>query len=339
MKGKDLATEHGATSERSEAETLHLSGGNHFDDLRIDIDRAHARQDDEIRDLGKAANRARSIARVLKNRWRFALDWRLQRRNLLHPLIQCGLRHAWFDEFAAYWSGVLRGRPLQVTDFFLLLHDYRKRAQMTGALSWEGPAQHVANWQDTAQLYLTFHYVRKYALAPIRAPGLGALLFPGARALEYGCALAPMYRTYRRYFDHIDMAWVLADLPNFPFHYAKRSYAKDAAIERFLTIRPENFADPLAAVPGQFDLIIAQEILEHVDDPVRVVGQLIDRLSVRGRIVFDFAATNGQGLDTPTAAAKRREALEILARRLAIVKGRFAVTDSGIGNCVGRLAR
>ena len=55
--------------------------------------------------------------------------------------------------------------------------------------------------------------------------------------------MAPYYYCYRRYYSHLDCT-VLADIPNFPFHYAKYLYGRDGDIE-FATIGSSEFYDPL----------------------------------------------------------------------------------------------
>jgi 2-polyprenyl-3-methyl-5-hydroxy-6-metoxy-1,4-benzoquinol methylase len=140
------------------------------------------------------------------------------------------------------------------------------------------------------------------------------------RILEYGCGIAPMYRTWRRFFAHIPTRWVLADIPGFPFHYARQVHGADAGV-RFVTITPERFADPLQGVEGQFDLIILQEVFEHLDEPLRLAGYLVDRLAPRGLLHFDYIESDATGLDTPAGLEQRRETLKYLKSRLEIVEG------------------
>lgn len=320
---------------RYSPEDFHLAGGNFYDDLRFDIAKAHEHIDSQTlpaRSPMQVGSKSRNVVKL-------ALDRKLQGRELVYPLVASGIRRDWFDEFHGYWTKSLSGRPLQIADFFCLLHDYRKRQQFTHQLDWGDAATHVRNWQDPAQLYSTLHYVRKCAIQPVRLPGLGKLLFPDARVLEYGCSLAPMYRTYRSYFSHIPCRWILADIANFPFHFTKSAYGNDVWIERFLTIRPERFTEPLAGVDGAFDLIVVQEVLEHVDDPAAVIALLIDRLSPQGHIIFDFTASQGTGLDRPSALAGRLDALRLIEAKLSIVKGRFSVSSQGIATCIARLKR
>ncbi len=156
------------------------------------------------------------------------------------------------------------------------------------------------------------------------------------RACAGSCGLAPMYRTYRSYLNHVPCNWLLADLPNFPFHYAKYTYHKDRCIEGFVTIDAERFRDPLRDVQGSFDFIVMQEVFEHLDDPVFVASYLIDRLKDGGCFLFDYIKSEGRGLDTPVALAKRIDALKVLDDRLTMIEGHFAISDKDISRCVGR---
>lgn len=312
----------------------HLPGGNYFDDVRLDIGPSFAtlKAWQATRTKEKPPHRS-----ALLDRLSYYRDLTLQITRWCEILQTAGVLRGWFAEFADYWSKVVGGRPVTIFEFLLLLHDYRKRNQMTGQIEWSTPDQHVANWQNPAQLYYIFHFVRKYSLSPVRLTELKQLLKPGARVLEYGCSLAPAFRDYRAHHRYLACRWVLADIPNFPFHYAMYSYGADADVEAFALIEPDKFRAPLADVPGGFDLIIAQEVLEHLDDPLFVVGYLLGRLNPGGRILFDYIRSDGAGLDTPRALELRRATLQLLSERLVIESGRFEVGDGDIGQCVGRL--
>lgn len=312
---------------------VHLPGGNLLDDVRIDIDASFAPLMAWNATRPKSAPPRRS---ALRDRVRHFSSRALERFNLGEFVVGTGLSRAWFEEFLSYWFKVLRGRPITVQDFMLLLYDYRKRIQHAGAMQWDTSAQHVANWQDPAQLFYVFHFCRKAAINPIRIANLDRLLKPGARALEYGCSLAPVFRDYRRHYRHLACRWVLADIPNFPFHYAMYSYAADADVEAMPLITPDRFRDPLAGIEGGFDLIVVQEVFEHLDDPLFVADYLIERLNPGGRLVFDYVRSDGEGLDTPYARDKRQDALKLLSERLVIEQGRFAIDGADVGQCIGR---
>jgi len=136
-------------------------------------------------------------------------------------LVINGIKKEWFNDFNSYWINVINSRPLQVLDFFLLLHDYRKRQQYTESLSWTDSNQHVINWQNPNQIYAIFHNIRKLAISPIVGYKLWSLVGKNSNILEYGCSCAPYYNCYNKFFSYLNCNWILADIPNFPFHYSK----------------------------------------------------------------------------------------------------------------------
>lgn len=317
----------------TDCRAVHLPGGNYLENVLIDIAKSHEIMDRFVENSHtKISIKRNRIANYIS----FVSDALLQVTNKREALINNRLISSWFIEFLDYWHNVINGRPLEVMDFLMLFHDYRKKAGHTDTLDWSNANIHIQNWQNTNQIFGTLQYCRKCALRPIRYARLSKYLRRNARVLEYGCGLAPMYRTYRSYLNHVPCNWLLADIPNFPFHYAKYTYHKDRCIEGFVTIDAELFRDPLRGVRGSFDLIIIQEVFEHLDDPVFVASYLIDRLKAGGYFLFDYIKSEGSGLDTPVALARRIEALKILDGRLTMVEGHFAVSDKDISRCVGR---
>ena len=53
-----------------------------------------------------------------------------------------------------------------MNDFFLLLHEYRKKVQETSKLEWGDDDKHLDIWQDPNRLYITIHNVRRLSLNP-----------------------------------------------------------------------------------------------------------------------------------------------------------------------------
>jgi SAM-dependent methyltransferase len=313
------------------ARALHFEGGNYFDDMRVDIARSHECLDRLERfPISIARSRLRNVAALYLT----ALAIRLRVHEFL---ITSGIRRGWLDQFYRYWSENLGGRPFWNTvDFFLQTHEYRKRQQYTHA-TWDGPAQHVAHWQQPGELYATFHHVRKAATRPIVARAFWKRVTPGMRILEYGCSPAPFYHCYREFYSHLRCRWVLADLPNYPFHYARYLYRNDAEVD-FVVITAERFSDPLAGA-GEFDAIVITTVLEHVDDPVFVVEYLLDRLKPGGLLVFDYIKSEALGRDHPRALAEREACLYRILARASVVHGSVADLTGSIGLCIAEKHR
>lgn len=306
---------------------VHLEGGNYFDDMRIDIARSHERLDDLPR-RGVRERRSR-----LANAVRRGLVMAAIRLRVHEFLILNGIRRRWLDEFERYWSEVLGGRPFwNSIEFFLLTHDYRKRQQQTGALAWAGPEQHVAHWQNPSQLYATFHQVRKLATRPIVSRPLWRRLSADMRILELGCSLAPYYNCYREYYSHVPCQWLLADLANYPFHYARYRYRDDPGLT-FHVITPNKFTDPLPDVEA-FDVIILTAVLEHADDPVFLADYVLDRLKPGGLFVFDYIKSDARGLDHPHALASREACLMRILARTTLLYGSASNIAESIGTCI-----
>ena len=288
----------------------HLPGGNLFDDMRVDLAAAYAAQ-------GERPAERRSVRRGrLRNAVAYGVLAAESRLGLHEALVGSGVRRAWFDEFAGYW-GSLQGRPLTVMDFHALRFAYRTRAQHTAAFDWQSPEAHLGNWTGPENLAATFMLAYTAALAPVRSALLHRLLPKGGRVLEYGCSLAPMYRTWRQFHSHVPCEWTLADIPTFPFHYARHAYAHDAEAS-FVTITEERWDDPLRDA-GTFDLIIVQEVFEHLHAPRRMAEYLLDRLNPGGLFTFDYIRKDDAlGHDTPAGLGERLETLEYLSRELDI---------------------
>lgn len=295
--------------------------------MRIDIERSHQRIDSLIVEK-------KSIKKsMLLNKISYVCSALIQKSQMQDIFTFSGISRSWFNDFLDYWKNILGGRPLSKMDFFMLLHDYRKSQQQTKELNWDTPSSHLLNWQDPNQLYLTFAYTRSSAFFPILGRPFWKSLAKNAEVLEYGCSLAPYYNCYRKYFSNMVCAWTLADIANFPFHYAKYLYRKDKEAS-FYTIRPDNFKDPLKS-KKMYDAIILTTVLEHLDDPAYISEYLLDRLKKNGLFVFDFIISEGKGLDTPFALSARQSCLNLIKSKIKIIFGKIE-PNKDVGLVVGR---
>jgi 2-polyprenyl-3-methyl-5-hydroxy-6-metoxy-1,4-benzoquinol methylase len=99
----------------------------------------------------------------------------------------------------------------------------------------------------------------------------------------------------------------LADIPNFPFHYAKYLYRNDLKLD-FLTIFSKDFSDPLHS-DEKFDVVILTTVLEHLDDPL-------------------FVSNHPGGL------IMRQECLKNILQRTRIVHGNAEDINKSVGLCI-----
>ncbi|HWH06805.1 MAG TPA: hypothetical protein VNT23_10285 [Gaiellaceae bacterium] len=239
---------------------VHLTGGNRFDQIRLDIPASFAVQDEWLSHVDKIDVRRAALVGARRAVWH-----RVSRRaRLREVLVTTGLERMWFDEFEDYWLHVLDGRPISINDFHQLRFVYRTRAQHSQQLDWSTPEQHLANWQAPENISATFAFVHRAAIEPMRDRALLNRLSSKMRVLEYGCSIAPLYRMWRHFASHRDVEWVLADIPNYPFHYARHVYGRDRSAS-FCTVVP-GASDSVPA--ERFDLIAVQEVFEHLDRPL-----------------------------------------------------------------------
>ncbi|MBU1567478.1 MAG: methyltransferase type 12 [Proteobacteria bacterium] len=306
-------------------------GGNRLDDIRINLPASYKIQDKWLADQKK-----KSICRSFMYNCQTRLFFSgLKRLGLFDTMVMTGVLHGWFDAFSNYWTQCLGGRPITVTDFHLLSYDYRKRFHANSKKNWESSAQHVANYQTPDNLFLTFSFAAREAVNPIRNHQLLSLLRPGLKILEFGCSLAPMYGTWRQFSSHKKCYWVLADIASFPFHYARHKYANDFEVNTCL-ITEDLFDDPLKNVESKFDIIIIQEVFEHLHKPLHIAKYLCNRLNKNGLLFFDYVKSDAQGLDTLAGLEERSATLEFLYSTLTPVCGSWQSIQDSLGICIGR---
>lgn len=308
---------HSAKLMMSNARAIHLGGGNFYDDIRIDIAASHRRLDEGADE--RQSGPAPGVSTRLAGRLRYLGDALLQRANALEALSITGIRRGWFRDFQDYWANCLGGRPIQPVDFYLLYHEYRKKQQLPDRLAWGSAQQHIQNWQNPVHLFAVFCYARLQAVSPVVPMHVWRFIPRAGHCLEYGCSLAPFYYAAKTYRLLPEGKWALADIPGFAFHYAKYRYRRDPV--DFLTIR--DFSDPLAG-KGPFDTVFLTTVLEHVDDPVHLMGYLFGKMKRGGILVFDYIKSDGSGLDTPSSLEKREECLKLIARETKLLSGAYA---------------
>lgn len=309
---------------------LHLPGGNHFDDMRLDISRSIDRQDIWLTQISKrTCKRSRLISFL--DRWSFLA---LQYANVWEAAVSTGICDEWLKTFQDYWAECLQGRPLGAMDFHNLHFNYRCKFQSMEKNDWSSAEQHVLNWQRPANLFLTFQLALRTATNPIRNYDFLSRVKSGMRILEYGCASAPMYTTWRRFASHIPCQWTLADIPGFPFHYARHIYGPDKEAH-FVTIKPERFHNTLEG-EGKFDIIILQEVLEHLDHPRQVIEILTEALKPGGLLFVDYVKSDALHLDSAGGLSERMDVLHFLHEHYEWMRGKFEISERSLPQVIGK---
>ena len=310
---------------------VHLAGGNYFSDIKLDIAKSIELQEEWLRTGPKKSVRKKA----LRDYFCLGTYLSLSKLRLWDPAVNCGLIHGWFDEFRDYWSRSIDGRPITLMDFHGLRFLFRTRFAQLTEFEWDDTTKHLKNWQLPINIHAVLFFVFRAALEPLRCGTMLKLLMPGMRVLEFGCSIAPMYRTWRTFWSHVATEWVLADIPNFPFHYARHVYGGDKEAS-FCLITEELFDEPLKNVAGKFDMIIVQDVFEHLHKPRQMAEYLLDRMNPNGLLHFNYVRSDAKGHDTPAGLHERIPTLQFLSEKLDIIFGEFAVADRSLGTCIGR---
>jgi SAM-dependent methyltransferase len=256
-------------------------------------------------------------------RLRLYLLGALVKIGLHRRLVLANVRLDWFHEFQTYWVGELGNRPLQLHDFFFLSGVYRQRLQTIHFESLEDPAlasddKQLEAWRDPRIVHHLFAHTYRAALSPLRVHRYVRYLPRRGRAAEYGCGTAPLLTALARWYRHLDLQLVGADIPHLLFHYARWKF-RHTPFVRIVPITP-NDDRPL---PGRYDTIFCLEVFEHMPRPLPVLEHFRDVLKPGGHLVFDYIRSEGTGLDTATALRDRLPALDYLRRHFDVVEGRM----------------
>lgn len=251
-------------------------------------------------------------------------------------LVYGNLRLDWFQEFQDYWMGELGNRPIHPHDFYFLSGVYRQRAQTLYFEHLEHPDlasddKHLDAWRDSRMVSYLFLHAYRLALSPLRVHPFTRWVPRGGRVAEYGCGAAPIVTSLARYYRHLDLRLVGADIPHLLFHYARWKFRAD----RFVTMVPIQPNDD-APLPGEYDTIFCLETFEHLPRPIAAAEHLHRALRPGGCLVFDYVRSDGTGLDTAAALRDRIPALEFILKRFDIVQGRVTTDGDHVEPAVAR---
>jgi len=260
----------------------------------------------------------------------------LVKTGLHRRLVYANLRLGWFREFQDYWVGELGNRPIHLHDFYFLSGAYRQRAQTLYFEHLERPElasddTHIDAWRDSRVVSYLFLHAYRLALSPLRVHPFTTYVPRGGRVAEYGCGIAPVVTALARYYRHLDLQLVGADIPHLLFHYARWKFRADRFVA-MVPIRPNDDA-PL---PGEFDTIFCLETFEHLPRPIAVAQHFHRALKPGGYLVFDYIRSNGRGLDTASALRDRASTLEFILKHFDIVQGRVTTDCAFVMPAVAR---
>lgn len=251
-------------------------------------------------------------------------------------LVYANLRLDWFREFQAYWSLELGYRPLHPHDFYFLAGVYRQRLQTIdfphlGDPESASDALHLESWRDPRTVSYLFAHTYRLALSPLRAHPFIPYVPRGGRVAEYGCGVAPIATSLARYYRHLNLRIVCADLPHLLLHYTRWKF-RDTPFVTVVPIRPEEDA-PLT---GEFDTIFCLEVLEHLPRPIAALRHFHRVLKRGGHLVFDYIRSEGTGFDTAAALRDRLPALELILAHFDVVSGEVPLDGRHVGTTVVR---
>jgi SAM-dependent methyltransferase len=294
---------------------------NRYDDFRPDVPRLLEEQDARLPAKPPGARSGHGLGPLgrLASRLRLGALGLLVLSGWHRALMYSNLRLDWFEEFQRYWVEELGNRPLHPHDFYYLYGVYRQRLQsMEPDLASD--ASQLASWRDHRIVYYLFSHTYRQALSPLRVQRFARFLPRQGRVAEYGCGTAPITTALARYYCHLDLELVVADIPHVLFHFVRWRF-RDTPYVTTLPIRP----DDDATLPGRYDAIFCLETLEHLPRPLAALGHFHTVLRPGGMLIFDYIRSEATGLDTPAALRDREPALRFIADRFEPVEGRIAL--------------
>jgi SAM-dependent methyltransferase len=260
----------------------------------------------------------------------------LVKTGLHKRLVYANLRLDWFHEFQEYWLRELGNRPIQLHDFYFLTGVYRQRMQTIHFESLQDERlasddRHLDAWRDPRLVYYLFAHTYRQALSPLRVHPYVRYVPRGGRVAEYGCGAAPIVAALARWYRHLDLRLVAADIPHLLFHYARWRFRACPYVTA-VAIQPNDDA-PL---PGTYDTIFCLETLEHLPRPLKTLDHFHRVLKPGGHLVFDYIRSEALGLDTSAALRDRIPALEFVLDRFEVVRGHVTTDGAHIEPSVVR---
>jgi 2-polyprenyl-3-methyl-5-hydroxy-6-metoxy-1,4-benzoquinol methylase len=249
----------------------------------------------------------------------------LKKIGLFSKLAEAGFLRRWFNEFNFYWQKELGGRPLKFQDFFYLHSLYRSRYQNLKLEDETNPNQFLNDWQKPENIYQTFSCAYQYGINPFSYFPFKKYLKKEMSILEYGCGFAPISASLFHY-EPNKFNLTIADIPNFPFHYAK--WKLKPFNVKTININPNNL--PLLE---KYDVIFLIAVLEHLPNPLEIIKYLTNHLNKNGFFIFDYIKSEAEGFDTNQSLAERDKVLNFIKENFSIIEGKINL-EKNIKNTV-----
>jgi len=308
---------------------------NQFDNLKVDINKIY--RDFPITPKSNTLNTFPPFARTRLHKLYRSRFIPSAHRIFLHRLMrQIGIDLSWFQEFSAYWSQVLRGRPLWgVQDFYFLRNLYRVKFSANQVPDTEDVATHLEAWQRPEVIYQLFHQVYKEATRDEFA--VLDLLFKyrknARKILEFGCATAPIATSlFEFYLSARRMDIYISDIKTLAFHYAAYKFRQSLNVTPVLLLPENNF---LPVSPEPLDAIFCMAVFEHLNQPLEAIKSFHELLVSGGLLILDYIKGDGAGLDTEQGVLQRDLVLDYALQNFEVLLGNLS-HDKSMGTTVLR---
>lgn len=255
--------------------------------------------------------KAKSKGNAFLNLFKLYYRGFLIKTGIHQKLIHSNLSLKWFYDFRKYWLSELKGRPILPHDFYFLLCHFRTKYQDLEIKDEKNSEEFLNAWSDSRNIYSLFSYVFKTALQPLSIYKFRKYIKKNAVVCEYGCGTAPVSQGLVKYFSHKNLKIHCADIPNVLLHYTAWKL-RNCDFVKIIKINPSD----ISPLQEEYDIIFLLAVLEHLPNPFPIVQHLYQRLKPDGVLIFNYAKSEGTGLDTKAGVEQRETILKWIGEHL-----------------------